>query len=77
MRVGQVCPSGFLPVYSVDDEETARKLVASSCELGLDGEYYARELFDSSGDVLTGGERIDAFVAFGRRLESLHERIKN
>lgn len=54
------CPDGFLPVYSVDTEHEARVLVAAACELGYDGEYYARELEES--------QTLDNLRAFGDRL---------
>lgn len=76
MQVGQTCPEGFLPVYSVDDEKTARLLVVMACPRGTDGEYYARELFDEMGEPYEGLERIEAFNEFGWRLKELHERLE-
>lgn len=71
--VGQVCPDGFLPVYSTDTEETARLLVTMACPTNLDSEHYARELINPlTGAPFTGRMRAVRFVAFGRRLEQLH-----
>lgn len=38
------CPEGFLPVFSVNDEEEARRLIVATCGRGEDGEYYSKEL---------------------------------
>ena len=75
---GAVCPEGFLPVYSVDDEKTAKLLIASCCELGLDGEHYARELFDpETHQPYTDDKRIEGFVKFGKRLEKTHKLLSS
>ncbi len=63
-----------MPVYSVDDEKTAKLLLATCCKLGHDGEYYAEELFDSYGQPHEGAERIDGFVRFGKKLEAVDQR---
>lgn len=44
MRYGRAVPEGFLPVFSVDTEEEAQKLIILTCPRGNDGAYYAREL---------------------------------
>ena len=74
MQIGTVCPDGFLPAYSVDTESEAKQLLAM-IPLGIDGKYYAKELFDSNGEALTGKARVDAFVRFGRRMESIHQQL--
>ncbi len=74
MRIGTVCPEGFLPAYSVDTEIEAKCLLAR-LPLAHDGKYYAKELFDSNGEALSGEARIDAFVRFGKRMESLHKHM--
>ena len=76
VKYGQVCPEGFLPAYSVDSEEMAKKLVTLCCSMGIDGEYYASELVNPmTGDPYEGNERIDAFVKFGQKLERVHKMI--
>jgi hypothetical protein len=71
VRVGQVCPRGFLPVYSTDTEEEARRLVVMCCSLGAGGRYYANEVMGLDGDA-----RIEGFNAFGRRLAEAHARLR-
>lgn len=75
VRIGQVCPKGFLPVYSTDTEEEARRLVVLTCERH-DGGYYPRELFDADGFPKTGEARIQGFIDFGKRLADYHQRLK-
>ena len=77
MRVtyGQVCPDGFLPAYSVDTEDEAKKLM-TFIPMDVFGNRYAEELYDEKGKVLEGGERIDAFVRFAKKLERIHRAIK-
>lgn len=41
---GREVPEGHLPVFSTVSEEEAKQIVIATCELGTDGEYYAREL---------------------------------
>lgn len=74
--MGKVCPPGFLPAYSVDTEKEARLLVTMTCQMGVDGKHYARELFNHRGEPLTGDARIRGFVKFGQRLAAAHERMK-
>lgn len=74
MRIGTICPDGFLPAYSVDTEEEAKQLLAM-LPLAYDGKHYADELLDDQGQPLTGDDRIDAFVRFGRRLEFIHNQL--
>ena len=56
MRVGPTRkgpPNGFLPVFTVDTEEEARSVVAATCKLGLDGNYFSPELAEEQSlDVL-------------------------
>jgi hypothetical protein len=44
--------------------------------LAFDGKQYAAELFDEDGEVLSGPRRIDAMVRFGKRCESIHNKLK-
>lgn len=61
VRFGEAVPKGFLPVYSVDTEEEARRLIVGCCSLGLDGKsYYARELMQE--------QTIDNLMEFSERL---------
>jgi len=70
VRYGIVCPAGFLPVYSVDTEEEARRIIIMTCSLH-DGEYYAESVAG-----LEGSERLKAFYDFGAKLERAHTHLK-
>ena len=61
-------PSGFLPVYSVDTEEEAKKLLVATCERNLDNRFVARELVED--------QSLDNLFAFGKRLAETHKRIQ-
>ena len=63
VRFGRIVEPGFLPVFSVDTEDDARRLLAASCSRNLDGEFVAEEL--------TQNQDLDRLFAFGRRLERM------
>jgi hypothetical protein len=44
VRFGPKCPDGFLPVFSTDTKEEAKRLLTLCCDTNLDGEFVAREL---------------------------------
>jgi len=44
VRYGRSVPRGFLPVFSVNTEEEAKRLIVLTCPMNVDGQYYAREL---------------------------------
>ncbi len=74
MKIGTVCPDGFLPAYSVDTEAEAKRLLLIGCSLGLDGEYYARELINPmTGEEYTGTRRAKGFTEFALKLERIHK----
>lgn len=58
---------GFLPIYSVEDEEIAHRLLVLACETNIDGEFVARELAED--------QSLANLYAFGDRLEKLHKRL--
>lgn len=68
MRYGRTVEKGFLPVYSVDSEEDAERLLTFACETNVYGEYLAKELAYE--------QTLDGLEKFGARLESLHEMMK-
>jgi hypothetical protein len=70
-----VCPDGFLPAYSVDTEHEAKQIIVM-LPVAYDGLTYAAELFDRDGNFHTGPRRIDAMVRFGKRCESIHNKLK-
>ena len=37
-------PKGFLPVFSVNTEDEAKRLIVATCSRGTDGQYYSAEL---------------------------------
>jgi hypothetical protein len=68
VRYGRTVEDGFLPVYSVDTEEEARRLLVAACSTNYDGEFVARELAEE--------QTLEHLIAFGERLAKIHERIK-
>jgi hypothetical protein len=44
VRFGRTVEDGFLPVFSVDTEEEAKRLITLACPRDLSGQFYAREL---------------------------------
>ena len=69
MRVGQVCPKGFLPIYSVDTEEEAHRLVEITCPRNPDGTYFSRHLAE--------GQSIERLFEFGEQLDKAHQRMES
>lgn len=69
MRYGRTVEEGFLPVYSVDTEEEAKRLLVIACPTNLHGEFVSPELATD--------RTLDSLRAFGRRLEEIHQRITN
>ena len=69
MRYGRTVQPGFLPVYSVDTEEEAKKLLTFACSTNLDNEYIASELVQE--------QTLDNLEAFGKRLKHYHQLMKD
>ena len=67
VRFGRIVEPGFLPVFSVDTEEDARLLLASTCKLNYHGEYVADELIET--------QSLDNLYAFGDRLKRTWEQL--
>ena len=67
MRFGTKCPDGFLPVFSVGDEEEAKALISLSCSTNLAGEYIAQELAEE--------QSLDNLERFSTRLDEAHDRL--
>lgn len=65
MRFGRSTPRGFLPVYSVDTEEEAQKLLVLTCGRNAEGDFVARELVEE--------QTMENLLAFGERLAKAHE----
>lgn len=57
-----------MPVYSVDTEEEARKLLVTACETNIEGEFIARELVQS--------RTLESLAAFGKRLAKTDAMMK-
>lgn len=66
MRFGRSAPRGFLPVFSVSDEEEAKALLVMACGRNLDGEFVAKELVED--------QTLENLQAFGDRLKEMHDR---
>lgn len=64
---GRRCPNGFLPVFSVADEQEAEELLTLACETNVHGEYMARELMY--------GQALENLYAFGDRLRKAHDEV--
>jgi hypothetical protein len=65
---GQVCPEGTLPVFSVDTEEEADRLIVMVCNRDQEGRMYAREL--AREQTLTN------LALFSDRLQQAHDFMK-
>lgn len=69
MRYGRgALPEGFLPVYSVGDEEEAKALLIMSCGRNLAGEFVASELARE--------QTLDNLQAFSDKLHERHAMLK-
>jgi hypothetical protein len=68
VRFGRKCEPGFLPVYSVDSEEEARRLLVAACPTNLDGEFIAPELVER--------QTLDNLERFGERLDRIYQAMK-
>ncbi len=68
MRFGTKCPTGFLPVFSVNDEFEAKRLLTLACPTNLDGEYIAPGLVHA--------QTLTNLTAFGDQLERYYEVVK-
>ena len=68
VRFGPKCPRGFLPVYSVGDEEEAKALLIASCPRNYQGEFVAEELAQE--------QTLERLQVFSDRLHTNHERLK-
>ena len=66
---GRTCPEGHLPVFSVDTEEEAKKLIVATCPMGNDGKYYARELLEE--------QTLENLDKFSKKLELVHKHFKS
>ena len=61
------CPKGHLPVFSVETEEEAKRLVVLACGTNLNGQYIARELAEE--------QTLDNLEAFSARLDRAYNFI--
>lgn len=60
-------PKGSLPVFSVDNEEDAKRLIVAACPFEPGVGYYAAELADD--------QTLDNLAAFSDRLATVAARI--
>ena len=56
-----------MPVFSVDTEEQAKRLLTAACATNYDGEFVAQELVE--------GQTIEKLFSFGERLERLYNNL--
>ena len=61
------CPSGSLPVFSVENEEEASRLITLACPTNYSGQHIAVEL--------AAEQTMANLAAFSRRLKDLYERF--
>ena len=61
VKYGRTCPEGFLPVFSVNTEDEAKKLLILVCPRNENGEFVAPELARE--------QTLDNLWAFGDKLE--------
>ena len=57
-------PDGHLPVFSVNSEDEARRLIVAACPCDADGHYYSRELAEE--------QTLENLEAFAQRLERIY-----
>jgi len=67
VRFGRTVPEGHLPVYSVDTEEEARRILVLACQTNTDGEFVAKELAEE--------QTLQNLYAFGDRLKDVHDKL--
>lgn len=68
MRYGRgAMPKGFLPVFSVNTEEEAQKLLTATCQTNTNGEFYSRELAHD--------QTLETLQAFSNKLADVYERM--
>ena len=62
---GRSLPPGHLPVFSVDTEKEAKRLIVATCQMAAPGVYIARELAEE--------QTLDNLQAFSDRLQQAHD----
>lgn len=67
MGYGVSVPEGSLPVFSVDSEEDARRLLVLTCPTNINNEFVAPELAEE--------QTLENLSAFSDRLAAAYERI--
>lgn len=76
MTAGPVVPDGSLPVYSVDTEAEARKLIVLTCSRDDRGNYYSRELAiaraSSPRNLADIRAQLDTLDAFSDKIDRAH-----
>ena len=64
MRFGPKCEDGFLPVYSVADEDEAKSLLTLACSTNMHGEFVAKQLVRD--------QNLENLEAFSTHLDRAH-----
>jgi hypothetical protein len=57
-------PKGALPVFSVNSDDEAERLIVAACPRDIEGNYYARELAEE--------QSLENLEAFSQRLERIY-----
>jgi len=69
VRFGRgACPDGFLPVFSVDTDEEARKLIVATCSRDADGNYYSHDL--------AAEQSLERLNYLGEKMERVYRMLK-
>jgi hypothetical protein len=64
VRYGRTCPEGFLPIFSVETEDEAERLLTAACKRGRDGDFIAPELVHN--------QTLENLYSFGDRLRGIY-----
>jgi hypothetical protein len=69
VRFGRgACPKGHLPVFSVENEDEAQRLITLACPRDAEGYYYSRELAQ--------GQTLETLQQFSDKLAKCYEIMK-
>ena len=68
VRYGRTVPDGYLPVYSVDTEEEAKKLLTFACGTNINGDFIAKQLAHE--------QTLENLAAFSDWLAARHDDLK-
>lgn len=69
MRYGGIVEEGFLPAFSVNTEDEARRLLTLACPINIEGAFIARELTHEQtlSNLEVFGDRLALAYAFMKK----------